>query len=100
MLRNSLIAVLTVATATSAQQTFLTTAAKSNMEIYESALEVANVKDIQVGCQYLAGVNFYDLEPLYLNKPVYNITAYDYPGRYLLLSFCKNLPKEYWCNAD
>ena len=46
MLRNSLIAVLTVATATSAQQAFLPSTAKSNIEVYESALQVENVKDI------------------------------------------------------
>lgn len=83
--------VLTVATVTSAQQTsFLPK--QSNMELYKSALEVENIKDIQNGCQYLAGTNFYDLQRLQIARPVVNITTYDGSGRRIFLSFCENLP--------
>ena len=54
--------------------------------------------DFQFRCQYMAGLNFYDLQPLGIANASYKVPSIDGSGRYILIAFCQDLPAEMWCS--
>ena len=68
----------------------------SPMEIYPVKSSQSGLKDVQYNCQYLAGLNFYDLQLLAVAKPMYEVNVTN--STIFQISFCHSLPEEYWCN--
>ena len=69
------------------------------MEMYpvdNSTQPVEQLGDLQYKCQYQAGLNFYDLQPLAIYQRSYNFSAGGNLTMYL--SFCNDLPEHLWCN--
>lgn len=60
----------------------------------------AFVGDIQFKCQYQAGLNFYDLQPLALAKSYYEIPTFDGTNRTIFIAFCNDLPESLWCDPQ
>jgi hypothetical protein len=71
------------------------------MEMYpvdNSSQPVEQLGDIQYKCQYQAGLNFYDLQPLAIYQRSYNFSL---GGNLVMyLSFCNDLPEYLWCNPE
>lgn len=65
-----------------------------------SILNGTHVGDVQFKCQYMAGLNFYDIQPLGLAKPYYKVPSLDGTNRTLYISFCQDLPEALWCDND
>lgn len=59
--------------------------------------------DVQFKCQYMAGLNFYDIQPLAIAQSAdggySNVTGADNPLRRVYISFCQDLPELLWCTA-
>jgi len=62
------------------------------------------VGDVQFKCQYMAGLNFYDLQPLAIGQSseggFSKIPGADNPLRVVYLSFCQDLPEALWCDLS
>ena len=69
-------------------------------EMYPTMNQTTQVGDIQFKCQYQAGLNFYDLQPLALAKAYYAVPTPDLTNRTLYISFCNDLPETLWCTSD
>ena len=109
MLSKSAAAVLVLAgtAAVHAQQAplFLEKPALYPTNVKPSTFEDATtttVGDVQNKCQYMAGLNFYDLQPLALaqKNQFTNVSAIDSPNKYVYISFCHTLPENLWCEDD
>jgi hypothetical protein len=57
-------------------------------------------RDVQFNCQYMAGLNFYDLQPLDIARTYYNFTNPLNPERSIMVSFCNDLPETLWCDLS
>lgn len=62
------------------------------------------VGDVQFKCQYMAGLNFYDLQPLAIAQSAEggfsNVTGADNHLKRVYLSFCQKLPERLWCELS
>jgi hypothetical protein len=45
----------------------------------------------------MAGLNFYDLQPLQIARNFFNFTDVN-TGKNILIAFCDPLPENLWCN--
>ena len=86
------IAFVTVASI-NCQALFLSDSAKSaSTKVYQSIAQVDGPLkfELHYKCQYMAGLNFYDLKPLGENQDHYSYS--DGKGSTIYISFCNNLP--------
>lgn len=93
-------------TAASAQELFLQTDAPQvyaqiPTQVREMLIaQQKRLEDIQFKCQYMAGLNFYDLQPLSIVQSFYEFPATDGSGKTFALSFCQDLPDDKWCDPQ
>lgn len=87
------IALVTVASI-NCQDYFLSNPAESGTtKVYQSIAQIDGPLkwDLKFNCQYMAGLNFYDLRPLGYEKDHYSYTDL-VRNKTIFISFCNNLP--------